>query len=122
MSDLGYVNGLLAGLPQEQQAIWKQIFQHVLKQLRVGLPGHLKPAVNLAWVQVDGTTHATANTEFSIVHGLQEAPRVAFPCLDLTTANAQVVPLVTSRAADARRIYLTSSSTNAACTLFVEAR
>jgi len=88
----------------------------------VGLPGHQKPAENLSWLQLDFTTSTTANTEFSVAHGLANAPRVAFPCIDLTSSGTQMVTLKTTRAADAHRVYLASSSTNAAGTLFVESR
>jgi len=122
MASIGYVRGLLGGLQSEMRRVFIVVFEHVLGNLRAGLPGHQKRAENFAWVQLDGTTHATAGTEFSIEHGIETAPRVAFPCLDLTKANAQMVPLVTARAADDRRVYLKSSSTGAAFTLFVEQR
>ena len=122
MASIGYVRGLLGGITADLSRTFTLIFEHVLGNLRTGLPGHQKRAENFAWVQVDGTTATVANTEFSIQHGIETAPRVAFPCLDLTSANAQLVPLTVTRAADASRVYLKSSSTSAAFTLFVEQR
>ena len=76
----------------------------------------------MAWVQVDGVTSSVADTEVAVVHNLGSAPRVAFPCLDLGTVGAQMVPLKVTRAADTSRLYVSSSSTSAAFTIFVEAR
>lgn len=122
MADVGYIRGQLKGLPSEQQRLWTQIFEYLLGNLRVGLPGHKKRAENFQFIQLDGTTPATADTEFSIAHGIENAPRIAFPCLDLTTAGTQMIPLTNSRPADSHRVYLKSSSTSAAFTIFVEAR
>lgn len=109
-------------MPDQIKLQLTQLFTYLLRNIRVGLPGHLKPAENMSWIEVEGTTHVTANTEFSIAHGMANAPRVAFPCLDLTSANAQLIPLTTSKAADSKRVYFKSSSTNAAFTLFIETR
>lgn len=122
MADIGAVRGLLGGLPDAVKKTMGDVFTYVLPNLRVGLPGHQKPAENLAWIQLDGTTSSVALTEFSIPHGLQAAPRVAFPCLDLTSSGTQLIPLVCSRAADSRRVYFRSTSTSAAFTIFIEAR
>ena len=122
MADRGYVRANLGAFEGAQKVGLQTIFDYLLKNWRVGLPGHQKAAENLAWVQVDGVTSSVANTEVAIVHGLGAAPRVAFPCVDLGTVGAQMVPLTVTRASDASRIYVSSSSTSAAFTLFVEAR
>lgn len=122
MANSGYVLGKLRGLPENVRGIMTEVFTYVLPNIRVGLPGHQKPAENLAWIQLDGVTSSVASQEFTIAHGLAVAPRVAFPCLDLTSSGTQLVPLVCSRAADARRVYLRSTSTSAAFTCFVESR
>jgi hypothetical protein len=47
-------------------------------------------------------------------------PHYALPVLELDRPGAKVVPLEVTRAADARRIYLKSTSTSAPITLLVE--
>ncbi|MGE0445580.1 MAG: hypothetical protein AB7P99_10150 [Vicinamibacterales bacterium] len=122
MADRGYVRQNLGAFEGAQKVGLQTIFDYLLRTWRIGLPGHQKPAENMAWVQVDGVTASVANTEVAIAHGLGSAPRVAFPCLDLGTVGAQMVPLKVTRAADASRIYVSSSSTSAAFTLFIESR
>lgn len=122
MANSGYVLGKLRGLPDNVKNALTDIFTYVLPDIRVGLPGHQKKAENLAWIQLDGVTSTTANQEFSIAHGLAMPPRVLFPCLDLTSSGTQMVPMVCSRAADARRVYLRSATASAAFTIFVESR
>jgi hypothetical protein len=58
--------------------------------------------------------------EFSVRHGLGAAPHTLIPVVDLTQEGATLVPLTVSKAADAERIYLKSSSTGAVITFFVE--
>lgn len=122
MANTGYVLGKLRGLPDNVKSALTDIFTYVLPDIRVGLPGHQNKAENLAWIQLNGTTSSAANQEFSIVHGLATAPRVVFPCLDVTSSGTQMIPLVSSRPADTRRIYLRSSVASAAFTIFAESR
>lgn len=122
MADPGYVKSLLGGLPADQRSLFGQVFEYVLGNLRVGLPGHQKRAENTQWYELDITTPATANEEFTVAHGLNVVPRVAFPAIDLTTVGSGMATLVTTRAADSKRLYLSSPSTNVALTLFVEGR
>lgn len=122
MADRGYVRTLLGSFPSAQKQALGEIFDYLLKNWRVGLPGHQEVAENMAWVQLNGTTSATPGSEVAIIHGLASAPRVAFPVLDLGTVGAQCVPLTTTRAADASRIYVSSSVASAPFTVFVEAR
>lgn len=122
MADRGYVRAQLGGVESGLQVRLLTIFDYLLKNWRVGLPGHQNVAENMAWVQLNGVTSATANTEVPIAHGIGAAPRVAFPCVDLTTAGSKMVPLTVTRAADASYVYLSSPSTSAAFTVFVESR
>lgn len=69
--------------------------------------------------RLDATTHATADTEFSIAHGLGQVPTLVIPVLPLDVGN-QLVPLVVTRAPDASRVYLRSSSTGAPISLYLE--
>lgn len=120
MADRGYVASLLRQVPNSSAL--RGIFDYVLRNIRVGLPGHQKPAENFQWIQLNGTTPATANAEFAIAHGLGAAPSVAFPCLDLQTAGNEMPQLGTARSSDDSYIYLYSPSTSVSFTVFVEAR
>lgn len=122
MADIGALRSFIANLQSDVKKSVGDAFAYGFKNIRVGLPGHQKPAENLSWVQLDFTTSTTANQEIPVAHGLASAPRVAFPCLDLTSSGTQMVRLRTTRPADSRRVYLSSDSTNAAVTIFVESR
>jgi hypothetical protein len=122
VADKGYVRAILGPLEADQRQVLGSLFDYLLKNWRVGLPGHQKAADNMAWVQLNGTTASVANQEVAIAHGLSAAPRVLFPVLDLTTTGKALVPLTVTRAADASYVYLASSSTSAAFTVFVETR
>ena len=122
MADFGYIQRKLRGLPSEQQRVFLEIFTEVVKNLRFGHPSGEQPdpLVNFGGGFYDGTTASVANTEFSIVHRFGRAPYLALPCLPLDTVGAKIVPLTVTRAADADRIYLSSSVTSAPVTLIVE--
>lgn len=120
MAAPGTIQTLLGGLPADTKKVLQTIFDFVLRNGRFGRPGHQMPTENIGRVFIEGTTHSVANTEFSIVHGLEGAPYLALPVLDLQTVNSRTVPLTVSRAADTKRVYLTSSETSAAFTLLVE--
>jgi hypothetical protein len=110
MASKGYIDALLNKLPSEQRVIFSQIFDEVLREFRIG---DSDKAQNFAWFAVESTTHATANTEFSVVHGMASAPSRFIPSLRLDVSGSQLVPLRVSRVADAKRAYFTSSSTSA---------
>ena len=122
MADLGALRGFFGGVPADLKLAMTNFVNYAFRNIRVGLPGHQKSAENLAWIQLDGTTSSVASQEFSIAHGSENAPRVAFPCLDLTSSGAQFIALTTARIADSRRVYLRSASTGVAFTIFVEKR
>lgn len=110
MASRGYINSLLNKLPADQRTVFTLIFDEVLRQFRLGTD---RKAENLAWFEVESTTASVANTEFSILHGMSDIPTRFIPSLKLDSVGAQLVPLVVSRAADARRVYFKSSSTSA---------
>jgi hypothetical protein len=122
LADSGYIRGQLGSFQGQQKTALETIFTYVLNNLRVGLPGNQKRAENLQWYQLDATTPASANEEFSIAHGLNAAPRLVVPVLDVTQTGNAFVPLAVTRPADAKRIYLESTFTNTPITIFVEAR
>lgn len=117
MADIGYVKTLLNRLPSEQRTPLEEAFTYVMKQARLG---NNTKAENLLWYLKESTTASVANTEFSIDHGLGYAPTKLIPILPLDVANAQIVPLTVSRVADARRVYLKSSSTSTLFQVYLE--
>ncbi len=120
MANKGYTDSILGTLPDPIKQAVQSAFRYVLDNLRFGSVEHQTRATNFQAYWLTGTTAANAGEEFSIAHGLEKAPMVAFPVLPLNAINAQWVPLRVSRAADANRIYLTSSSTSAAFAVLVE--
>lgn len=120
MASKGYIDQLLNRLPSEQRRPLTTAFQYVLDNLRLGLRSDRTRAENLQGYRYDVTTHATANTEFSIAHGLGSAPYLLVPILPLEV-GAQLVPLTVTQAPDAERVYLRSSSTGAAISVYLEA-
>ena len=117
MAAKGQIDQYLNALPADQKKVLTAAFQYVLTWFALGTT---PKAENFAWYRVTGTTHGTANTEFSIEHGMDHAPQTLIPVVDLTVVNSQLVPLTVSRVPDARRIYLTSASTNVTFTAYLE--
>ena len=120
MAHRSYVESLFGPLPPEQRAIWKRVWDYVLTGLQFGPAVHQTRAMNHQSYYLTGTTHATANTEFSIAHGLGRIPYLAIPVLPLTSSGVSLVPLTVPRAADGQRVYLSSSSTGATVWVLVE--
>ncbi len=116
-----YVESLLGGLDRDTKRALKTVFEYVLRNLRFGRPDHQVPSENFQAYFVEGRTAAVANEEFTIVHGLAQAPYLAVPVLDLQAVGASSVPLEVTRAADGVRIYLKSATVDAPITLLVEA-
>ena len=117
MAAPGYIAQIINGLPVEFRAPLNTIFEYVLREFALGAN---TKAENFAWFKVEGTTHATANTEFSVNHGMDHAPSKLVPIIPLDTVNATLPQLTVTRVADARRIYLKSDSTSATFQAFLE--
>jgi hypothetical protein len=120
MATPGYIDSLVGNLEAPLRAALVRVFDYVLRNLRFGPVTHQARTENFQAYYLTGTTPATANTEFSIAHGLGRVPYVLIPVLSLDSVNQAIVPLAVSRAADASRVYLTSSSTSAAIAVMVE--
>lgn len=120
MASPPYVESLLGQLGTDQRQVFKRVFDYILTNLRFGPPAHQVRADNHQSYYLTSTTAAVANTEFSVLHGLGRTPYVAIPVLPLDAVGAKMVPLTVTRAADASRVYLSSSSTSAAVWLLVE--
>lgn len=113
----GYVNTLINAFPAEMRPPMQAILDYLQSTWRLGTA---TKAANAQWYRVTGTTSSTAGTEFSIAHGLPAPPVTLIPVLDLTAVNSQLVPLTVSKAPDAMRVYLTSASTGAFVTFYLE--
>ena len=111
MAAPGYVAQILNALPADIRTPLTSAFDYVMREFSLG---DNAKAENFSWFKVESTTHATANTEFSVPHNMGQVPTCILPVLPLSEVGAQLVPLTVSRAADASRIYLKSSSTGAA--------
>jgi hypothetical protein len=117
VADRGYIKQLLNRLETAVKTPLEQAFDHTLTSFRLGQG---PKASNFAWYLYSSTTAADANTEFSIAHGQVSAPSKLIPFLDLEQIGSQIVPLTVSRAPDASRVYLKSSSTGAVFSILME--
>lgn len=122
MADIGFVLEEIKGFPPEMQPGLTRIFQEVLRNQRFGHPSgdQPDPSTNFGAGFFEATTPAVANTEFSITHGFGRVPYLVVPVLPLDVVNAQVVPLKVTKAADNKRVYLSSSVASAAITVLIE--
>lgn len=120
MATSAAVESLIGSLDAVTKKALKAIFDYVLKNLRVGRPGHQEPSENFQASFVEGTTASVANQEFSILHGRDSAPYLAIPVVDLGTIGSKVVDLTVTRAADGSRVYFSSSVTDAPIRLLLE--
>ena len=126
MARASFIESLTGGLDPAIRKAFKDVGTYFFNNLRFGVPvsraeqADAGRAENFQAYNLSATTPSTALTEFSIVHGLGVTPYLLIPCLNLANVNEQLVPLTVSRAADATRIYLKSSSTSAAVRFWVE--
>ena len=121
MANSSYVKTLLGALPANVKGPVGDAFEYVLVNLRMGRATTGRRAENLQLYAIEGTTHATPDTEFSVTHGLGTAPYLLIPVLRLTDVNSEVVPLKVTRVPDAERVYLSSSVASAPFVALVEA-
>jgi hypothetical protein len=120
MATPGYIESLVGNLEAPLRAALVRVFDYVLRNLRFGPVTNQARTENFQAYYFTTTTPATANQEFSVSHGLGRVPYVLIPVLSLDSINQAIVPLQVSRAADASRLYLKSSSTSAAIAIMVE--
>lgn len=116
MANPSYVYELLPGPLKNLDAA----FRYVLGALRFGAGKADAKAENFALFAIQGTTHATPDTEFSIQHGRRKTPTVLIPFLPLDTVGASMVQLEVTRAADAERVYLKSPVASATIRVWIE--
>ena len=96
-----------------------EAFRYVLPNGKFGPVAHQVKLESFNAFYVTSTTAASTG-EFSVVHGMGRIPYLVQQVLPLDVIGAQIVPLEVSRAADASRLYLKSTSTSAVIHLIVE--
>lgn len=120
MADSGNIETMLASLDPDTRRVFKEIFDYLLKNLRLGRAVNGDASENFGAGFFKGTTASTANDEFSIAHTFGRAPYLLIPVLPLDTVNARMVDLKVSRAADSSRVYLKSSVASAPIFVYLE--
>lgn len=121
MAKSSYAKALIGNLAADIKTSLGKVFEFMLDgNLRFGAIENQQRAENFAGIFLTSTTAAVTNTEFSIAHGLVSTPRYVMQVIDPRSVGSQQVPLTVSRAADSKRIYLTSASTNAVFTVYCE--
>lgn len=121
MANPEYVQSQLGGVESGLRRALMDVFRYVLGNLRIGRPSTQTRSENLQAYFLSGRTAGIANEEFSIPHGLNSAPYLLVPVLDLQATNAELVPLKVTKAADTARVYLSSSAVDTPFTVLVEA-
>jgi len=117
MATKGFIDTQINNLPVNIRYPLKNAFYYMMDNWRFGKD---RRAENAQLYRVTSTTATTANTEFTVPHGIGMAPTQLLPILDLSKVGSQLVPLTVSRAADSQNVYLTSSSTGAVFTVLLE--
>jgi hypothetical protein len=122
MADLGFIESETKSLPQQMQATFFRIWRALVPDLRFGHPtgDSRDPCTNFGGAFLHGTTPSVAGTEFSLPHAFGRVPYLAMPVLRLDAVGSSAVPLTVSRAADAKRVYFTSTIASAPVSVYVE--
>lgn len=122
MSDLATLESFLGGLDPPVKKALTMLLRTMVPDTRFGHPKGEQPdpAKNFGGGFFAGTTAAIANTEFSIAHTFGRVPYLALPVLPLDQVGTKAVPLTVTRAADDKRVYFSSSVTDAPVTLYIE--
>lgn len=99
-----------------------RIFTALLTDLRFGHPKGAQPdpMKNFGGGFFHGMTPAVPGTEFTLPHGFGRVPYLAAPVLLLDAVGSSDGVFTVSRAADDKRIYLTSTVASQAVSFLVE--
>lgn len=119
MAALGGLETLLGGLEANTRKVMTTLLRNLVPYLRFGPVDSGTKCENFQGYSLTSTTAASTG-EFSIAHGMGRSPYRIMPCVDLVSSGGQLIPLQVTRPADASRIYLKSSVTNAVFSLYVE--
>lgn len=122
VADLALIIANINALPVDVRAPMLRIFTEVLSDLRFGHPKGAQPdpMKNFGGGFFHATTPASPGTEFTLPHGFGRAPYLATPVLLLDAVGSSDGIFAVSRAADDKRIYLTSTVASKAVSFLVE--
>jgi hypothetical protein len=125
MATSSYAKTLLGSLPADMRRAFGEVMDYLLNNSIAFGPIEADQALtrttNLAGRYVKLTTSTTAGVECSAAHGLGRAPNVVWQVTTPTLVNSRFLgDLTVSRAADATRVYFTSTSVGATVFLYVE--
>jgi hypothetical protein len=120
MATSAYVESLMGGLSADVRRAFRSVFDYVLGNLRFGPCDDATRTENFQLYAFEATTPAVANTEFSIAHGLKDAPHLVIPVLRPGNVGEKIVDLAVTRVADGERIYLKSSVASAPICVLIE--
>jgi hypothetical protein len=121
MASSGELIATLGPLPADLKKALTNYTNAWVRKLRFGALGaSAVGAENFSGALVPFTTADAANGEVAVAHMLGRTPRLAIAMLDLGTVNATLPTLTVTRAADATYVYVSSPTTSAATTLYVE--
>lgn len=126
MATSSYAKTLLGGLQAELRRALGEVMDYLLNNSIAFGPIEsdqtLTRTTNLAGRYVKLTTSTTVGGECSVSHGLGRAPNVVWQVTTPTLVNSRFIgDLTVSRAADANRLYFTSTSAlGATVFLYVE--
>lgn len=117
MAAPGYIATLINSLEANMRSVLQTAFEYAMRENALGAG---TKAENFSWFKVTTTTHATANTEFSVLHGMDHAPSKLIPILPLDSTRYQLTDLAVSRVSDSKRIYLKCASTGVQFVAYLE--
>jgi len=120
MADRAFVESLLQVFGSDERRSLQKAFEEVLTFMRLGDVDSAR-SVNFAGSYITSTTAAVANEEVAVRHNLGEIPYMVMPVMSLGSTGNQMVPLKVTRAADDQYLYLSSPTTSALFTLYLEA-
>lgn len=121
MANAGYLESKLNAVPKEFRPVLIEIVRELARNLRFGVPGDASAAAeNFGGHLVPLTTSSVSAREVPVAHSLNRVPRLAVPVLDLSLVNATLPVLTVTRAADSDFLYVSSATTSARTTLYVE--
>ena len=117
MASKGYLDQVLNPLPPDIRRPVATAFQYEHDNWRLGDGAR---ASNAQWYKFSAITSSNANGEFTIAHKQGQTPSKLIPVLDLNAIGSQLVRLAVTRAPDSDRVYLSSDSTSATITVYLE--
>lgn len=120
MASLGYIDSLLSGLDQNTRRIVAKALEHIVQNLKFGVPTEATRTRNFGMGYLTATTPSVPDREFAVPHTIGSRPYLCIPVLPVGETGAKVVSLTVTRPADERYIYLSSPEVDTDIWLLVE--